>query len=659
MNAKFKYLILIVTCWMAGIRCYGQYPLAAGSPQGIFIFLDNHIPSDGHMEIQRAQAGKNRYSSIGSVYAPTTREELAGRIHFYENYFPDLGNYTDADIDRMWKFINKSSVIDTLPPVNYPVMHLAAGTAFLDTIAAENENYQYKITYYKNNSASGTKNTGAVSFPGHPELPVPEIYNQHSNHKQIFIEWYIKPVPELFSFRVYRRQNMAGEFKRIDVIRGFYNREDSLFLIMQDTLLHPDFVYEYYIETLDRLNNPGASSEIAHTSSFSREDVPLITHFDISKGREDHTVDLHWNFDHHDLVRSISIMRSQEYDSGYVKIAEVPPIDSLYTDHVKGASENYYYYLVLEGIMDRGFPSAVVNGMAENHSNPLPPEDVGAEPAENGIKIYWTHLDPSVTGYYVYRDNGLNDSLQQITGLIKPANELASYLDTSSVLSGNKLYRYAIRSVNDGYLLSALSDTVAGQPLMAIPPVTPVNLRGGFSGGKVYLIWDDLNEDDQYLAGYNIYRKSGHDDFEVLNSQILSFSNNTYTDSTISSGINYAYAITSLNSSGMESSRSLALNIFIPDTAREIIPPGGFRLSRTDRSVILTWYPGKEENLNAFKIYRYLPGKSPELLATVSADTFSYTDNAVESGNLYFYFLTAESVNGKESEPTNPKNIKY
>ncbi len=192
--------------------------------------------------------------------------------------------------------------------------------------------------------------------------------------------------------------------------------------------------------------------------------MPILRRLDVNTGKEDHSVVVTWKFANPDMVRSISIYRSDNFDSGYVKIAEVPPLDTTYTDKVTGAMENYYYYLVLQGIMNRSYPSAKAGGHSVNNTIPAPPTDVGAEPVKGGVNIYWTHLDPNVTGYYIYRNLGLNDSLQQISRLIKPDREIMSYTDTSATLSGNLTYTYAIRSVNDSYLMSMLSEKVSAQP---------------------------------------------------------------------------------------------------------------------------------------------------------------------------------------------------
>ncbi len=638
---------------------HSQYPLAAGSPHGIYIFLDNRIPKDGEIHVQRSAQGKKGENLIAVVEAPGNFDELKDRIHRFEPLFSDLGHYSDRDMRRMWDFIQNYNVIDTLPPVNYPVMHLAAGTAFLDTTAKKGIAFTYTITYYRTGRIMDTKKTNAVSLPVSNDLPVPEFHSMETDQNRVYVDWMVEADPYLYSFRVFRRKNMAGEFSKITPERGFYNKGDSLFLVMNDRSAEPRTVYEYYIEPLDRLENPGKPSDPVVTQDFGQADIPVLRRFDVSQGSDDHTVRLYWQYSDPELVRSISIYRSEIFDSAYSKIAEVPATDSVFTDNVQGAMENYYYYLILQGIMNKSFPSARVGGHAINLMQPSPPREVAAEPVENGVKIYWKHEDPVIMGYYIYRDQGLNDSLQQASGLIPAGGELMSYVDTSKALMGNRSFRYAVIAVNDGYRLSRVSDVVAARPMIATEVLSPSDLHGGFIDGHVILVWDDMNAQDEYLTGYNIYRKEPGSSFSKINETLLLFNTNTFTDTTIDKGKTYDYAVTSRDESGSESSFSKPLNIIIP--AGDEIPPApyGLRVSKGNGAVVLSWPAETAGSSSRIRIYKYEAGQKAAMIAEIAGDNYNYEDKMVSSGHLYFYYLTVVSGAGKESGPGNRASVRY
>ena len=660
---SYKVLTLVFPVLLFALmpqRVNAQYPLAAGSPHGNYIFLDNRIPRGGGFEIFRSEGKKGDFQSIGKVEAPKSLDELIVRIRLYDTLFTDMGKYSEKDIIRMWEYISQYTIIDTLPPVNYPIMHLAAGTAFLDKTARRGIPYKYRIEGLKESSKSSGQVTEAVSWPGKPVLPIPEVNRTNTDHQNIYIDWHISPDPYLYSFSVYRRQNMAGEYLKIPAEKGFINRGDSIFMVMNDLTIRPRTSYEYYIKPLDRLGNPGSPSKPVQVASFLANDVPVLTRFNVTEGGEAHQIDLSWRYTNHDLVRSISIFRSDNWDSAFVKIAEVSAIDSLYTDNVLQAMENYYYYLVLEGIMDRGYPSAKVGWHATNNMAPDTPSKIVAQSTEGGVKVLWEHLSPFATGYYIFRDEGRNDSLSQISGLIPATAGMMTFVDTSAMLSGNLTYRFALKSINDGYVLSALSETSAARPGIKTHVVSPSNLHGGFSDGKVILVWDNMLETNEFLIGYNIYRKgSDEKDYKKLNDEILFFSENTFTDSVLhDKALSYQYAVSAIDESSSESLLSEPFKVTLPEPAPAVFPPAGLRVSQGADGINLSWSMD-EDIKNGYRVYRYTLGKDAQSIADLPAGSYNYTDASVQKNILYFYFLTSVSPTGIESTRSAERSIRY
>ena len=654
-----RRLVNVFTFLLIAGSTYAQYPLAAGCPHGIYIFLDNRIPREGEIRIARSVEKKGGESMLATVEAPKSEAELTRRIQEYEILFDDLGHYTAKDIGRMWNYLQKNTIIDTLPPVNYPVMHLAAGTAYLDREAKSGVKYTYTITYYRNGRIADTKKTDAVSLPVNTSLPVPEFISSSTDHGRNYIEWLVGEDPYMYSFRVFRRKNMAGEFEKITPERGFYNKGDSLFLVMNDVSTEPRTVYEYYIVPLDRLENAGTASATTIVSGFMSSDIPVIRRFDVSQGENDHTMRLYWSYKNPGLVRSISIFRSDVYDSAYVKVAEVAAGDSVYIDHVPGAMENYYYYLVLQGIMNRSFPSAKVGGHAVNTTAPDPPADIAGKPTENGTLVFWKHEDPVVTGYYIYRDQGLNDSLQQISGFIPATGEMMSFTDTSRTLSGNQSYRYAVVAVNDGYQLSGLSEVVTIRPAIPTNVLTPTNLRGGWIDGSVLLVWDDMNPQDEFLTGYNVYRKSSTSSFSKINARLILFNVNTFADTAIVEGNHYEYAVTAVDESGSESLQSTTVHADIPMVTKQPARIDDLRLATNPEGILLSWPAESADKTEKIRVYRYEAGQKPVMVADVPGDTFTYEDRKISKGHLYFYFLMVISAEGTESMEGNTTGIRW
>jgi len=437
----FLLLLIICTC-----NSFAQQPKAYNAPDGIYIFLDNTLASNYHVDIERSPAGQNNYVKAGTMAAPSTQQQLINRINQFASYFSDQGTYTQQDIDTLWVYLQHHTSLDSAFPVNYPLMFVAAGNAFYDTVAEKNTAYTYKVSYYRNGKLTGTKTTNQITYPKPARLPKPVLHDSHAGKYRTYLEWSMPADQMLNSFAVYRRQNLAGEFEKIQPLKGFYTRKDSLFLVVNDTLVKPAFVYEYYITPLDLVGNPSLNkSDITQAATFTQDLIPVLNNF-YATATGSHQVTLHWKFSNPSMVRSIELYRSPEYDSGYIRVAALQPMDTVYTDNMPVANENFYYYIILQGITGKSFPGAKIAGLSENLNKPDPPEEVAARSVKNGVKIFWLYEDPVVKGYYVYRDNGRGDSLLQVSGLITPADRLMSFTDSSKSLSGSESYRYAVEA---------------------------------------------------------------------------------------------------------------------------------------------------------------------------------------------------------------------
>ena len=650
------YLLLILsTNYVAA-----QQPKAYNAPDGIYVFLDNTLAPDFRVEIERSTAGQNNYTKAGTMAVPSNRQQLATRINQFAASFSDQGTYTQQDIDTLWAYLQHHTSLDSAFPVNYPLMFVAAGNAFYDTTAKENTSYTYRLSYYHNSKLISTKTTDQISYPKPARLPNPVLQDVHAEKYRVYLEWNIAPDQMLNSFAVYRRQNLAGKFEKIRPVKGFYTRKDSLFLVVTDTLVKPAFVYEYYIIPLDLVGNPSLNkSTITQTATFTQDLIPVLNYF-YTAATASHQITLHWHFQNPYMVRSIELYRSPDYDSGYIKIASLQPQDTLYNDNLPVANENYYYFIVLQGITGKSYPGAKISALSENQNKPGPPEEVAAKTVKNGIKIYWLYEDPSVKGYYVYRDNGRGDSLLQISDLITPSDRLMSFTDSSLSLDGSENYRYAVKSINDNYIFSDFSEIVNASPLIPGSISPPLNLRASQNENKVTLIWNNQEKTEKSLLGYNIYRKTGtNESYKKLNEYPLLSENNYFEDTSLISEQMLIYAVTALNMAGTESSYSRPVQISLPVEKGILPPPAGLHLTKVPDGILITWTPVLQKELTGYNIYRYEAGNSPRKIASPGAKTNSTIDTGVEKGKLYFYFMKSINKQNQESKPGDTSRIRY
>jgi fibronectin type 3 domain-containing protein len=343
-----------------------------------------------------------------------------------------------------------------------------------------------------------------------------------------------------------------------------------------------------------------------------------------------------------------------------VKIAEVPSTDSIYTDNVPIAMENYYYYLVLNGIMNQGYPSTKVGAHAINNEVPEPPDLFRTETVEGGVKIQWTHMNPEVRGYYIYRDQGRNGELKQVSEFIPAGGEIMTYIDSTEGLLGNLSYRYAVKAVNDGYIMSRLSEISSTRPGIPTSILPPTNLHGGMVNGNVLLVWDDMYRTNEFLLAYQLYKKrKGESDFEKITEDLIPFYQNTFMDTIHpeESGI-YEYAVSSTDESGQESLLSSSIEIELKNPSLLVFAPAGLRIAKGTDGIEVIWAMD-EDNKNRFQVFRYEAGEKAIKIAALPAGSFNYTDREVQKGKLYFYYVIAVTPDGRESEPSESAGMRY
>jgi fibronectin type 3 domain-containing protein len=91
---------------------------------------------------------------------------------------------------------------------------------------------------------------------------------------------------------------------------------------------------------------------------------------------------------------------------------------------------------------------------------------------------------------------------------------------------------------------------------------TGVSASGG-SSHQVTLSWDPPSSSSDPVVGYDIYRAtSGGSTYELLNSS--TDSQTTYIDTNVQANVSYVYYVTSVDSSGAQSSSSNVVTASIP-----------------------------------------------------------------------------------------------
>jgi hypothetical protein len=126
-----------------------------------------------------------------------------------------------------------------------------------------------------------------------------------------------------------------------------------------------------------------------------------------------------------------------------------------------------------------------------------------------------------------------------------PINNTQSLSVTGTPTTASS-YSFSVEVKGCGGHISQVNYTVVIQPA----PVEVVNLT-----------WNASTSSN--IAGYNMYRGPDGVNWELINTGGL-IASTLYSDSTVADNTTYYYAVTAVNTSGMESAKSAAIYVTIP-----------------------------------------------------------------------------------------------
>jgi len=159
------------------------------------------------------------------------------------------------------------------------------------------------------------------------------------------------------------------------------------------------------------------------------------------------------------------------------------------------------------------------------------------------------------------------------------------------------------------------------------------------------------NSSPAKVKGYNIYRRKEGELFNRVNSSLIK--ENKFSDTDFVFGETYYYMVRASctesspfwESAGSGTTEVLAEDIFAPQAPSGLISIAG------EDFVSLSWDVNKEKDLQGYKVWRKEEGQEEYILLTPQPTRENiYNDYAVEKNKRYHYAITAQDINGNESE---------
>ena len=258
------------------------------------------------------------------------------------------------------------------------------------------------------------------------------------------------------------------------------------------------------------------------------------------------------------------------------------------------------------------------------------------------VKLNWTDNTTEETGFGIERCLSVNcEDFEFLTNV--PSNT-TTYNDTSAC--NGSTYRYRIYAFKTGYWTTEYSQVLT--VTLPAPPSSFSLTATALSESSIKIDWTDAFSDE---TGFIIERCEGAscENFSQINS--VSANTTSFTDNTVLWGKTYRYRIKAYKNATC----SWYVYSNTASATTDVMAPASLSASELKTtSLKLTWQD-KTSTESGFKIYRCLGDTCGnfQVVATLGANTTTYTDATVCEGTIYRYYVTAYKTGEWESQPSN------
>ena len=249
----------------------------------------------------------------------------------------------------------------------------------------------------------------------------------------------------------------------------------------------------------------------------------------------------------------------------------------------------------------------------------------------NEIRLSWADNANNESGFKIERQTGAGS----FTEVGTVGANVTTFANTG--LANNTQYTYRVRAYND----AGESNPSNQITLRTGVPAAPTELSAvRASSSQINLTWTDNANNE---TGFKIERRTGTGSFTevgTVGANVTSYSNTGLANNT-----QYTYRVRAYNDAGDSaySNEATALTGSLPEA------PANLAASALDQNRILLTWEDKANNESGFQIERRTGTGSFTQIATVTANTTSYTDTGLAMGTEYTYRVRAYNAVGNSA----------
>jgi uncharacterized lipoprotein YddW (UPF0748 family) len=335
--------------------------------------------------------------------------------------------------------------------------------------------------------------------------------------------------------------------------------------------------------------------------------------------------------------RNFIVARSTTSGGPYTDIASPGVNVTSYSD--TGLTANTTYYYVVRATNSAG--TSANSAQAAGTTLPNPPTAPGGLAAtaasQTQVNLTWVDNSSNETNFVVARSATSGGPYADIATL---AANTTSYSNTG--LTANTTYYYVVRATNSGG--SSANSAQASATTLPNPPAAPGSLAAtAVSSSQINLTWtDNSTNETNFVVARSTTSGGPYTDVVTLAANTTSYSNTGLTASTT-----YYYVVRATNTGGASANSNQA-----SATTQASIPaaPGGLSATAASPTQInLSWTDNSSNETN-FVVGRSTTSGGPYTdIATLAANTTSYSNTGLAVNTTYYYVVRATNAGGSSA----------
>ena len=471
-----------------------------------------------------------------------------------------------------------------------------------------------------------------------------------SENQQPDITWEYPMGIDSIDFTIFRASVRDKVFHKIQTFHYLdASNPDTARFVMVDTTLVKEGIYLYKIRI--QLEGNTIESQIAMGHNYKMLPHPDLSFFNAKSLEDRKGVKLNWKFNYANTLRTIELYRSKDYDSGYIKVADLPAQSTEYVDYVDIANEAWFYFIKALDYFGELPPSVRIPVIPTFGEKPIAPLNFTGKIDRDGIELHWRNDNP-VKSYNVFRKTDQDTEFQQITDLVQNDSTKIIFRDQATILRDILKVRYCVTNVNDAFLESTFSDTVSFHFLKHEKVLPPASLDYFKQGENIRLIWQKPKEG--MTLGYNVYLTDSEENTILLNPK--GTASNYYIDSILRPAGKYVYAVEGIGVEGKKSQLMTRIVVQRDKIKFHII----MNLQKAKNGIEISWADLPSKPVKKYQLYKK-SGKGKMVLkkSFTPGKDIRYIDTKVQKGVNYLYVLKALLLNGKTITVNEGVNMIY